>query len=154
MLFVRSVTSASVRRPYHQKLLVIKTNKQPPNKKRHFRSKLVSPSTRLIDLYDTRTERGFRAGFPHDSTFYPKVYRDIEPEQFTDVIIRERDFRSHEVEIFATAIRDKFQIFRVSLLSAWVSLEFCEPFRVGPRVRAEFFELARFFVAEEGEIAA
>lgn len=40
--------------PYHQKLPVINSSRQPPNRNRHLRSKLVSPSTRLSDLYDMR----------------------------------------------------------------------------------------------------
>ena len=47
-------------RPYHQKLPVISTSRHAPNRKRHFRSRLVSPSTRLNDRYDMAAAAGTR----------------------------------------------------------------------------------------------
>src|SRR6185369_15573382 len=47
-----SLTIVSVRRPYQKKLSDSKMNSDVPNHQRDFRSRLVSPSTRLIVRYD------------------------------------------------------------------------------------------------------
>src|SRR3954454_18970471 len=47
-----SLTMVSVRRPYQKKLSDSKMNSDVPNHQRHFRSRFVSPSTRLIVRYD------------------------------------------------------------------------------------------------------
>ena len=49
---MRSSTSLSVRRPYQVKLSVSNTTSDMPNHQRHFRSRFVSPSTRLKVRYD------------------------------------------------------------------------------------------------------
>jgi transposase len=49
VLRVVANTSCSVRLPYHQKLPARSTNRQSPNRKRHFRSRLVSPRMSVIE---------------------------------------------------------------------------------------------------------